>query len=122
MLSEDERQQLLYRFNDSAATILPDPRALHQLFEAQAEHTPEQVAVVHEGVALSYAEFTFIRKRQKGNGLKLNLHSEISKDIQITLQQNRRGRFIHLLLAFIAPHVALDQNPVCHRGGQPFVP
>ncbi len=56
MLSEDERQQLLYRFNDSAATILPDPRALHQLFEAQAEHTPEQVAVVHEGVALSYAE------------------------------------------------------------------
>ena len=56
MLSEDERQQLLYRFNDNVATISPDPRALHQLFEAQAARTPQHVAVVHEGVALSYAE------------------------------------------------------------------
>ncbi|GGA41733.1 hypothetical protein GCM10010981_33430 [Dyella nitratireducens] len=56
MLSEDERQQLLHRFNDSATAISPDPRALHQLFEAQATRTPEHVALMHEGVALSYAE------------------------------------------------------------------
>ncbi|MBE1162009.1 non-ribosomal peptide synthase/polyketide synthase [Dyella acidiphila] len=56
MLSEAERQQLLYRFNDSTLALPPDPQALHQLFEAQAARTPEQVALVHAGVAIRYAE------------------------------------------------------------------
>ena len=59
MVSDTERQQLLYTFNDTAAlspNIQSDAQALHQLFEAQAARTPDQAAVVYQGVSLTYAQ------------------------------------------------------------------
>ena len=44
LLSEAERQQLLVEWNQTAAEY-PATECLHQLFEAQAERTPERVAV-----------------------------------------------------------------------------
>jgi amino acid adenylation domain-containing protein len=44
MLSEGERRQLLVDWNQSAAEY-PATKCLHQLFEMQAERTPERVAV-----------------------------------------------------------------------------
>ncbi|HSG39393.1 MAG TPA: amino acid adenylation domain-containing protein, partial [Thermoanaerobaculia bacterium] len=56
LLSEAEREQLLVGFNDTGATGGPDV-CLHQLFEAQAARTPDQVALVAPGgVRLTYRE------------------------------------------------------------------
>ncbi|MBB6249463.1 amino acid adenylation domain-containing protein, partial [Rhodanobacter sp. A1T4] len=59
MLGEAERHQLIHTFNDTATVypaIQPDTQTLHQLFEVQVARTPDRVAVVFEGVSLSYAQ------------------------------------------------------------------
>ncbi len=55
ILTEAERQQLLVEWNDIQADY-PRAKCIHELFEAQAERTPEAVAVVFEGKQLSYRE------------------------------------------------------------------
>ena len=51
LLTEVEREQLLAGFNDTGATSGPE-LCLHQLFEAQAERTPEWTALVAPRLAL----------------------------------------------------------------------
>ncbi|MFC5743592.1 non-ribosomal peptide synthetase [Dyella tabacisoli] len=66
MLDEAERHQLLYAFNDTATAypdLEPNTQTLHELFEAQASRTPEQVAVVYEGESLTYAELNLRANR-----------------------------------------------------------
>ena len=55
LLTEAERQQLLVEWN-STKTDCPRDVCIHQLFEAQAERTPDVVAVVCEAEQLTYAE------------------------------------------------------------------
>ncbi|HZA24232.1 MAG TPA: condensation domain-containing protein, partial [Dehalococcoidia bacterium] len=53
LLPEAERRQVVVEWNKTAADY-PKERCIHQLFEAQAEQTPEAVAVVYEGHELTY--------------------------------------------------------------------
>ncbi|MFN9661595.1 MAG: non-ribosomal peptide synthetase, partial [Cyanobacteriota bacterium] len=55
ILSEKERQQMLFDWNATAADY-PKDQCVHQLFEAQVERTPEAIAVVFEEQSLSYME------------------------------------------------------------------
>ena len=55
ILSGSERQQLLIEFNDTQAEY-PRDKCLHQLFQEQAERTPDKIAVVFEGAHLTYAQ------------------------------------------------------------------
>lgn len=55
LLTEPERQQLLHDWNRTQADH-PRDQLLHQLIEAQAEKTPDAVAVIYEGAKLSYRE------------------------------------------------------------------
>ncbi len=55
LLTEEERQQLLVEWNDTA-TDYPQDKCIHQLFEAQVEKKPDAVAVVFEDQQLSYQE------------------------------------------------------------------
>jgi amino acid adenylation domain-containing protein len=55
ILSEAERQQLLVEWNDTQ-TDYPRNQCTHQLFEQQAERTPDAIAVAFKGRTLSYAE------------------------------------------------------------------
>src|SRR5581483_563581 len=55
LLSAAQRQQLLEQWNQTAADY-PAQRCLHELFEAQAERTPERTAVRFEERTLSYRE------------------------------------------------------------------
>ncbi|HEV2148395.1 MAG TPA: amino acid adenylation domain-containing protein, partial [Longimicrobiaceae bacterium] len=55
LLSEEERRQLLEVWNDTAAPY-PADRCIHELFEAQAERIPDEVAVVFADKRLTYAE------------------------------------------------------------------
>jgi amino acid adenylation domain-containing protein len=55
LLSDRERQQVLYGWNATAAEYRGE-QCIHELFEAQVERTPEAVALVFEGEELNYAE------------------------------------------------------------------
>ncbi|MEW6734730.1 MAG: amino acid adenylation domain-containing protein, partial [Acidobacteriota bacterium] len=55
LLSEAERHQLLYQWNDTDVQYRTD-RCIHELFEEQVERSPESVAVVFEDQMLSYRE------------------------------------------------------------------
>jgi len=56
LLTAAERRQLLVGWSAARADRPSRDRCIHELFEAQAERTPEAVAVVYEGEALSYRE------------------------------------------------------------------
>ena len=55
LLDEAERRQLLIDWNDTHKDY-PTHQLLHQLFEAQAEKTPEAIAIVFEQSQLSYRD------------------------------------------------------------------
>ena len=55
MLSAAERQRLVVEWNDTKSPF-PRQHCIHELFEAQAARTPEQIAVVSEQETLSYGE------------------------------------------------------------------
>ena len=55
LLTEDERQQLLFQWNDNQAEY-PVDKGIHQLFEEQVERTPNAVAVVFNDRSLTYQQ------------------------------------------------------------------
>ncbi|MES2355408.1 MAG: amino acid adenylation domain-containing protein [Pseudomonadota bacterium] len=69
LLSAQERQQLLVE-SSSTNTAYPSALTLHQLFEHQAEQTPDNIALVFEGNELTYASLN-----DKANQLAHHLHS-----------------------------------------------
>ena len=54
-LTEEERELVLHRFNDTAADY-PRDKTVIDLFEEQVQRTPDNVAVVFEDTQLTYAE------------------------------------------------------------------
>jgi len=55
LLTNVERNQLLFEWNDTKTDYLPE-QCIHELFEAQAERTPDAVAVVFGDQQLTYRE------------------------------------------------------------------
>jgi amino acid adenylation domain-containing protein len=55
VLPAEERRQVLYGWNDTAAEYRTD-KCVHQLFEEQVERAPDAVALVFEEQELSYAQ------------------------------------------------------------------
>ncbi|MFZ0750089.1 MAG: amino acid adenylation domain-containing protein, partial [Pyrinomonadaceae bacterium] len=54
-LAESERQQQLVDWNDTQSAY-PHDRTIHELFEAQAERTPDAIAIICNGEEVSYRE------------------------------------------------------------------
>ncbi|MGC2742257.1 MAG: amino acid adenylation domain-containing protein, partial [Candidatus Angelobacter sp.] len=55
LLSERERNQILYQWNETSVEFPPD-KTVHELFAEQVEKTPRTVAVEYEGRQLTYSE------------------------------------------------------------------
>ena len=55
LLTEEEKRRLLYEFNDTN-TEYPKEKTIHQLFEEQAEKTPDNIAVVFGNESITYRE------------------------------------------------------------------
>ncbi|WP_181243733.1 non-ribosomal peptide synthetase, partial [Chamaesiphon polymorphus] len=55
LLSESERHQLLFDWNDTAREY-PQDKCIHQLFEEQVTKTPDAIAVVFERQELTYRQ------------------------------------------------------------------
>ena len=83
LLPESERRTLL-GWNDAGATF-PVETTLHQLFELQADRTPDAVAVTFEGQSLSYRELD-----QRTNHLAHHLlQCGVGKDVLVGLAVRR---------------------------------
>lgn len=55
ILSADERQKLIYDFNDTAMDY-PKDKCVHQLFEEQVAIVPNKIAVIYKDARLTYAQ------------------------------------------------------------------
>ncbi len=69
MLSEEERNQILYDFNDTKLDY-PKNKTIVNLFEEQVAKTPDNIAVVFEDKKLTYRELN-----EKANQLACKLNS-----------------------------------------------
>ncbi|MGC1377497.1 MAG: amino acid adenylation domain-containing protein, partial [Anaerolineales bacterium] len=92
LLPMAERQQLLVEWNATEAEY-PQEKCIHELFEAQAEKTPEAVAVVFEDQQLTYAELDaranqlahFLRSRGVGPDMLVGICIERSLEMVVGL-------------------------------------
>lgn len=106
ILTETECRQLLIDWNDTA-TAYPRDRCIHQLFEAQAVHTPDAWAVVFEDQHLTYHELN-VRANQLAQHLQ---RLGVGPDVLVGLCMERSLEMIVALLAILkagGAYVPLD--------------
>ena len=92
LLSEAERTQVLYGFNDTAAPV-PDGLCVHDLIARQAAASPQAVALLLDGVTLSYGELNaranrlahHLVERGAGPGDRVGLCAERSFEMIVGL-------------------------------------
>jgi amino acid adenylation domain-containing protein len=92
VLTEGERRQLLVEWNETQ-TDFPRDKTLHELLEAQAQRTPEAVAVECKGSRLSYRELNeradqlarYLKRLGVGPDVLVGLFHERSVDMMVAL-------------------------------------
>ena len=107
LLSQQEREQLLIGWNQTAE---PCPRELvSEMFEAQAERTPEAMAVLGPGEQLSFAELN-----QRANQLARALKQRgMGPENLVAVAMERTADMVVALLAVLksgAAYVPIDPN------------
>jgi arthrofactin-type cyclic lipopeptide synthetase C len=113
LLDRSERHQLLIEWN-ATQVAYPDDQCLHALFEAQAGKTPDAVAVMGQGVELTYAELD-----ARANQLAHHLHDiGVGPGSHVALLLERSLDLVVAELAILkcgAAYVPLDQNAPAER-------
>ncbi|WP_184190840.1 non-ribosomal peptide synthetase, partial [Chryseobacterium defluvii] len=88
ILTDAERDQLLIAFNDTIVDY-PRDKTMIELFEAQAEKTPENIAVVFEDTELTYRELNE-QANQLGDYLRKNYDTQADDLIAIKLDRSEQ--------------------------------
>jgi amino acid adenylation domain-containing protein len=84
LLSESERHRLLVGWNDTGRSYSED-LCIHELFEAQAERSPDALAVAFEGETLTFSELN-----RRANQLAHYLRSlGVKPDVPVALRLER---------------------------------
>ncbi len=96
-LSKDEEQQLLVDFNDTKADYSKD-KTLIELFETQAERTPDHVAIVFNEVELTYKE---LNERANQFGDYLRKRYSVQSDDLVAMMLDRSEWMIVSILAVL---------------------
>jgi amino acid adenylation domain-containing protein len=114
LLTDVEREQLLVQWN-ATQTDYPQDKCLHQLFEQQAEETPEAVAAVFEDVACGFtSHLTYQQLNSQANQLASRLLAEgIGPDRLVGVCMERSLELVISLLAVLkagGAYVPLDPN------------
>ncbi|HEY0726767.1 MAG TPA: amino acid adenylation domain-containing protein [Pyrinomonadaceae bacterium] len=113
VLSENEKRQLLVEWNATAVEY-PADRCIHELFEAQAERTPDDVAVLFENDRLTYRELN-----EQANRLARYLRKAgVENGDLVALFTSRSPRMIVALLGILkagAAYVPLDERYPAER-------
>ncbi|WP_223275721.1 AMP-binding protein, partial [Paenibacillus elgii] len=96
LLTEDEKAQIVGQFNATAADY-PREDSIGGLFEAQAERTPEQTAVVYEDVKLTYRELN-----ERANRLARTLWvAGVKRDEPVAIMAERSVEMVVGVLAIL---------------------
>ncbi|CAH1206498.1 D-alanine--D-alanyl carrier protein ligase [Paenibacillus plantiphilus] len=106
-LTETEKTQILSMFNDTDQAVLND-KLIHELFEEQAEQTPDSIALTYQNVQLTYRELN-----EQANRLAnyLNRSYEPQPNDRIGILMDRSEKMMVGLLAVLktgASYVPLD--------------
>ncbi|MEH2084715.1 MAG: non-ribosomal peptide synthase/polyketide synthase [Nostoc sp.] len=108
LLSQKEQQQLLVEWNDTQADY-PRDKCLHQLFEQQAQLTPDAVAVVFDNEQLTYQQLN-----TQANQLAHDLQSlGVEPEVLVGIYLERSLSIIVTLLAVLKAgggYVPLDPD------------
>jgi amino acid adenylation domain-containing protein len=106
VLPAEERRQVLYGWNDTAAEY-PKHKCVHQIFEEQVARTPDAIAVIFEEQRLSYAELN-----RRANQLAHHLRGlGVQPDDRVALCLERGFSMIIAILAVLkagGAYVPLD--------------
>ena len=106
MLSEEERRQLLFEWNEMHAD-LSAPHCIHSLFERQADSTPDAPALFFEDKAVSYGELN-----ARANQLARHLRTlGVAPEVLVALCLERSIEMVVALLATLkagGAYVPLD--------------
>jgi amino acid adenylation domain-containing protein len=107
-LTAAERHQLLVEWNDTRVSC-PTEATLHELFEAQAQRTPDAVAVEFEGNRLRYRELD-----ERANQLARHLKGQgVGPDTLVGLFHERTQDMMVALLGILkagAAYIPLDPS------------
>ncbi|HEY0022709.1 MAG TPA: non-ribosomal peptide synthase/polyketide synthase [Longimicrobium sp.] len=113
LLPEHERRQVVEEWNATDAEY-PADACLHELFEAQAERTPDAVAVVFEDRSLTYAELN-----RRANRLAHHLRGRgVGPDVRVGICVERSPEMVVGLLAVLkagGAYVPLDPSYPAER-------
>lgn len=109
ILSPKEYQKIVYTWNNTKKEY-PENKTIHQLFEDQAEKTPDHIALVYKNTRLTYFELN-ARSNQLANHIRQSC--QISPDDLILLYLERTEDMIIAILAALkagAAYVPIDIN------------
>ncbi len=96
LLSETEKHQLIHEFNKTSA-VYPSNLLIHQLFEAQADKKPDDVAVIFSDDSLTYCELN-----EKANQLAWRLRDKgVNADQIVGIMIERSLEMIIGILAIL---------------------
>lgn len=113
LLSEHEERQLLHDWN-ATTVAYPRDRCLHELFEAQAERTPAEVAVLFENDRLTYRELN----EQANRVARYLREAGVENGELVGLFTARSLRMVVVLLGILkagAAYVPLDERYPAER-------
>jgi amino acid adenylation domain-containing protein len=106
ILGEREQRQVLYDWNNTEAELGSD-KCVHELFEEQVRKTPEAVAVVYQGTAVTYRELN-----RRANRLAHYLRRMgVKPDVHVAIGVERSVEMVVALLAVLkagGAYVPLD--------------
>jgi len=108
LLTAAERQQILVDWNQTSAPF-PEDRCLHQLFEDQAAHSPDAVAVICHHQTLTYQQLN-----QRTNQLAHYLQQRgVGPEVRVGISMTRSIDMIVAVLATLkagGAYVPIDPN------------
>ncbi|MBD2039313.1 amino acid adenylation domain-containing protein [Microcoleus sp. FACHB-672] len=107
MLTEQELQQMLVEWNNTAAEY-PKDACIHQLFEAQVERTPDAVAVIFGDIKITYRQLN-----TRANKLAYHLQTlGVKPEVRVGICADRSLEVVEALLAiFKAGGVYVPLDP-----------
>lgn len=108
-----QRQEMLWDWNETAAEF-DEQSCLHELFEAQAERTPEAVAVLFENQQLSYGELNRRANRVAHHLCELG----VGPEMMVGVLMERSPEMVVALLGILkagAAYVPLDPSCPAER-------
>ncbi|MDA0939158.1 MAG: condensation domain-containing protein, partial [Proteobacteria bacterium] len=96
-LPEEQYAEIVYKWNETEKEY-PSNKTIHELFEEQVERGPDRIAVVYEGIQLSYRELN-----ERSNQLAYYLREEygVKADTLVALCLDRSEHMLFAILAVL---------------------